>query len=239
MISNKRMKMKRLISAGVLTVTSIAMLMPALTVMAGDINPAENTIVLASKQTYEKAGHYWKAKPDYISRGISYLKRDDIDLTDAEAASYLSSFYDAVGDPEYFDDLGEVPKSDVPVVPDEPVVSEEPTEEISEEVTEKVSEEASVEVSEIETESVEETDSEEVSEEISEETQIIKLDNDEVIKAQLEMEEALKPSREYQDQEKPKKNIPLGLIAGGIAGGALIIGAVVILIHKYKSANGK
>lgn len=65
----------------------------SVTVLAGDINAAEQGIVSTVCGTYEYMGAYYKVKDEYISQVISYLSRDNVNLTESQAGSYISQFY--------------------------------------------------------------------------------------------------------------------------------------------------
>lgn len=80
-------------------------------VKAGDINSAEAALLSVAGGTYEKNGYYWRAKSEYLSQGAAALSRDDVDLSDSQAASYISQFYSYIGNTTYFDKVGEVPKN--------------------------------------------------------------------------------------------------------------------------------
>lgn len=80
-------------------------------VKAGDINSAEAALLSVAGGTYEKNGYYWRVKSEYLSQGAAALSRDDVDLSDSQAASYISQFYSYIGNTTYFDKVGEVPKN--------------------------------------------------------------------------------------------------------------------------------
>jgi len=69
----------------------------SMTVLAGDINSAEQSIVSTVCGTYEYMGSYYKVKDEYISQVISYLSRDNVNLTEGQASSYISQFYSNIG----------------------------------------------------------------------------------------------------------------------------------------------
>lgn len=89
-------------------------LMFAITAFAGDINSAEQKIIDAINQTYEYNGAYYKITDEYIAKVIEYLSRDDVNLSNGEANSYIRQFNEniAVGiESGYFIKVGEVEKS--------------------------------------------------------------------------------------------------------------------------------
>ena len=71
----------------------VAVFFCSITVLAGDINSAEQSIVSTGCGTYEYMGAYYKVKDEYISQVISYLSRDNVNLTEAQCNSYISQLY--------------------------------------------------------------------------------------------------------------------------------------------------
>ena len=71
----------------------LATLFCSLTVYAGDINAAEQSILSTICGTFEYMGSYYKVKSEYISQVADYLSRDSVNLTDSQASSYISQFY--------------------------------------------------------------------------------------------------------------------------------------------------
>lgn len=86
--------------------------MSTLVVEAGDINSAEASMISVGCGTYEKNGYYWHAKQEYINQVTSKLAEDGVDISASDAAGYIAQFYAAVGNPSYFDKVGEVPKAE-------------------------------------------------------------------------------------------------------------------------------
>lgn len=130
---------------------------------AGDINGPESMLLGIAGGVYEKDGYYWQLKGEYAEKGARYCARDDVDITEDEAAAAVADFYASVGDPTYFNNLGYVPGGphDPNVTPTpEPTPEPKPTPEpetpdtvISDEVTKE--EEPAEETSEEEAESAE------------------------------------------------------------------------------------
>lgn len=67
-------------------------LMFSITAFAGNINSAEQKIINAISGTYEYNGAYYKVTDAYIEKVKNYLNRDDIDMTESEAQSYINQF---------------------------------------------------------------------------------------------------------------------------------------------------
>lgn len=67
-------------------------LMFSITALAGNINDAEQNIISTISETYEYDGDYYKVTDAYIGRVTEYLSRDDIDMTQSEASSYIRQF---------------------------------------------------------------------------------------------------------------------------------------------------
>lgn len=70
----------------------IGSMMFSVTVLAGDINSAEQKVIDAISGTYEYNGAYYKVTDAYIAKVIDYLNRDDIDMSEYEADSYIRQF---------------------------------------------------------------------------------------------------------------------------------------------------
>lgn len=69
-----------------------AVLIPA-TVLAGDINSAEQGVIDAISNPQEYNGAYYKVTDAYIAKVTEYLNQDNIDMTQTEADSYIAQFY--------------------------------------------------------------------------------------------------------------------------------------------------
>lgn len=69
-----------------------AILFPA-TVLAGDINGAEQGVIDAISNAQEYNGAYYKVTDAYIAKVTEYLNRDDIDMTQTEADNYIAQFH--------------------------------------------------------------------------------------------------------------------------------------------------
>lgn len=90
-------------------------LMFSITAFAGNINSAEQKIIDAISGTYEYDGAYYKVTDAYIAKVIEQLNRDDIDMTEFDAQSYIRQFMDniAVGiSSGYMVKVGDVGESD-------------------------------------------------------------------------------------------------------------------------------
>lgn len=74
-----------------------ALFAPSMTAMAGNINSAEQGILDALSCTYEYNGAYYRVSDGYYSQVSEYFCKDEVDLTDAEATSYLNQFYSNIG----------------------------------------------------------------------------------------------------------------------------------------------
>ena len=103
-----------------------AMLTP-MEAFAGEINGAEAGLLGLAGGVYEKDGYYWSLKPEYGAKGAEYCMRDDVDISYEEAQSLANDFYAAIGDPQYFNKVGEVenpsqptPETPKPETPAEP-----------------------------------------------------------------------------------------------------------------------
>lgn len=92
--------MNRVMKNKVLFVTaamSVALFVPKMTALAGDINSAEQGILDALANTYEYDGGYYKVSDGYIAQVSDYLCKDEINLSSEEASSYLAQFYANIG----------------------------------------------------------------------------------------------------------------------------------------------
>ncbi len=64
-----------------------------LTSYAGNINGNEQSIVSVIHGQFEKDGVIYSVKQDYINSAVSYLSRDDVDLTADQAQAVISEIY--------------------------------------------------------------------------------------------------------------------------------------------------
>lgn len=75
----------------------LSSLMFSITALAGDINSGEQSVIDAISGTYEYEGAHYKVTDEYIAKVADYLSRDDIDLSETEAYSYILQFEMNIG----------------------------------------------------------------------------------------------------------------------------------------------
>lgn len=62
-------------------------------VMAGEINADEQEVIAAASGTFEADGVIYRAKPEYLAELISYLSRDDVDLSADTCQAAIREMY--------------------------------------------------------------------------------------------------------------------------------------------------
>lgn len=91
-----------------------AVLFPV-TVLAGDINSAEQGVIDTISNPQEYNGAYYKVTDAYIAKVTEYLNQDNIDMTQAEADTYIAQFYANIAtgiNAGYMEKTGDVENTD-------------------------------------------------------------------------------------------------------------------------------
>ncbi len=100
---------------GTLLIAFAGVLLFPVTVLAGDINSAEQGVIDTISNPQEYNGAYYKVTDAYIAKVTEYLSQDSIDMTQAEADNYIAQFYAniAVGiNAGYMEKTGDVGKTE-------------------------------------------------------------------------------------------------------------------------------
>lgn len=101
----------------------VGMILCPITVYAGDINSAEQTILDAISETQVYDGAYYKVTDAYITKVKEYLSRDNINMTQKEADSYIVQFQANIASgisAGYMEKIGEVETANYPETEEEP-----------------------------------------------------------------------------------------------------------------------
>lgn len=75
---------------------AVCIIVPGITVHAGDINGNEQSVISAASGTFSYNGKAYQAYPDYIAALREYLLEDDVDLTAGQASSAISQMYASI-----------------------------------------------------------------------------------------------------------------------------------------------
>ncbi|MCR4961255.1 MAG: hypothetical protein K6A74_07350 [Lachnospiraceae bacterium] len=249
-------------------ITALAVMLIPMNVFAGDVNPYEAELCGIAGGTYEKDGYYWTLKIEYQQKGARYVARDDVDLTQVDAQNAAASFYASIGDPAYFDKVGEVEKPDAPANPNpqpaKPEVDntdtntdtntevQEPAEPATDDTTTtaKTNVKAVAEAEEVVRETKKETYSDGLTDIEFETPKQVEIDGKEVAIIKISEEAAAvgdpnglsemwEPARDYSNEEPMQKLPGIGIVVGIVVGAAVIVIAAILIAHRVNSRNSR